>query len=139
MYANILIPIDPDHADLFDAQVAAAEKLLSPGGKISTIYVNPTYIHHAMAATTPDQPTEVEQAVLDQVIERFEQCVAEDLRGQVYTQRGVVHDQILRIAKRIQADLIIMASCKKPLERYFLGSNTRKVMADAKCSVLIQR
>lgn len=139
MYTNILIPMDPDHADLFEVQVSAAERLLSPGGKISTIYVNPTYIHHSMAATTPDKPTDVEQAVLDQVVERFESCVADELRGQVYTQRGVVHDQVVRIANRIHADLIIMTACKKPLERYFLGSNTRKVMADAKCAVLVQR
>ncbi len=139
MYTNILIPMDPDHSDLFAAQVQAAEKLLSSGGKISVLYVNPTYTHSVMAATTPDQPTDVEQAVLDQVIERFEGSVSEELRGQVYTQRGVVHDQVVRIANRIHADLIIMAACKKPLERYFLGSNTRKVMADAKCSVLVQR
>ncbi|WP_432696713.1 universal stress protein [Marinobacterium sp. YM272] len=139
MYTNILIPMDPDHADLFPAQVEAAEKLLSSGGRISVLYVNPNYTHSLMAATTPDKPTEVEQAVLDQVIERFETCVSEALRGQVYSQRGVVHDQVLRVAGRIQADLIIMAACKKPLERYFLGSNTRKVTADAKCAVLVQR
>jgi len=139
MYSNILIPMDPDHADLFDAQVQAARRLLSPDGTISTLYVNPNYVHHVLAATSSESPTEVEQAILQQVKALFEAEVPRELRGHVYSRRGVVHDEIVRKAKSIGADLIIMTACKNPLERYFLGSNTRKVMAEAQCSVFVQR
>ncbi|KEA64642.1 Universal stress protein F [Marinobacterium lacunae] len=139
MYSNILIPMDPDHADLFDAQVKAAQRLLADGGTISTIYVNQNYVHHVLAATSSDRPTEIEQAILKQVKALFEAEVPKEQRGHVYSRRGVVHDEIIKKAKAIKADLIIMAACKKPLERYFLGSNTRKVMMDASCSVFVQR
>jgi nucleotide-binding universal stress UspA family protein len=139
MYSNILIPMDPDYADLFDRQVEVARRLLAPQGTISTLYVNQNYIHHALAATSPDRPTEIERAMIDRVVNRFEETVPDALRGRVFTQRGVVHDQIVRIANRTGVDLIIMMACKRPLARYFLGSNTRKVMTEAKCAVFVQR
>lgn len=139
MFRNILIPIDPDHADLFDKQVALAQRVLAENGAISTVYVNQNYIHHAMAATSPERPTEIEEAVLARIRELFLAEVPDAQRGQVYCRRGVVHDEILQQAKKMQADLIILAACKKPLERYFLGSNSRKVMMEAKCSVFVQR
>ncbi|MBS99918.1 MAG: hypothetical protein CMI01_14725 [Oceanospirillaceae bacterium] len=139
MYSNILIPMDPDHADLFERQVEVAVRLLAPEGKISTLYVNQNYIHHALAATSPDRPTEIERAVIDRVMVRFEETVPKEMRGRVFSQRGVVHDQIIRIANRTGVDLIIMMACKRPLARYFLGSNTRKVMTEAKCAVFVQR
>ncbi len=139
MYSNILIPMDPDYSDQFARQVELARHVLAEGGTISTLYVNQNYIHHRLAATSSARPTEIEQAVLDQVIALFEACVEPELRGHVYSQRGVVHDQILRIAKRTRVDLIIMGPNKRPLLDYFIGSNTRRVVSEASCSVFVQR
>ncbi|MBP0047396.1 universal stress protein [Marinobacterium sp. AK62] len=139
MYTNILIPMDPDYTDNFDPLVKLALKVIEEGGTISTLYVNKNYIHHAMAATSPDKPTEIEKAILETVINKFEATVPEDVRGRVYTQRGVVHDEILRVSKRMQADLIIMSPNKRPWLDRFMGSNTRKVMTEAHCSVFVRR
>ncbi len=139
MYHNILIPMDPDYPDNFDSLVALSLKVVEEGGKVSTLYVNKNYIHHAMAATSSDKPTEIEKAVLEKVIEKFNCSVPEQVRGRVYTQRGVVHDEILRVSKRVGADLIIMSPNKRPWLDRFLGSNTRKVMLEAHCSVFVQR
>lgn len=139
MYHNILIPMDPDYLDHFDELVEFALEVVAAEGTISTLYVNKNYIHHRAAALSPERPTEIEQAVLGQVINKFEQVVPEAHRGKVYSQRGVVHDQILRIAKRTRADLIIMAPNKRPWLDYLLGSTTRKVVTDARCSVFVKR
>lgn len=139
MYNNILIPMDPDFSDQFGHLVELARRVLAEGGTISTLYVNQNYIHHRLAANLSNRPTEIEQEVLDQVIARFESCVEPELRGRVYSQRGVAHDQILRIARRIRADLIIMSPNKRPWLDCFLGSTTRRVVAEARCSVFVER
>jgi len=123
----------------FDALARLALRLVADEGTISTLYVNKNYIHHRIAAHSPECATEIEQAILEQVISKFEESIPEAHRGKVYSQRGVVHDEILRIARRTGVDLIIMSPNKRPWEDFFLGSTTRRVVAEARCSVLVER
>jgi len=139
MYNNILIPVDPDYMGNFDALVQLALRLVSDDGTISTLYVNRNYIHNRIAAQSPEFAKDIERAIVEQLVSHFEQAVPEAHRGKVYNQRGVVHDEILRIARRTRVDLIIMAPNKRPWEDFFLGSTTRRVVAEARCSVLIER
>jgi nucleotide-binding universal stress UspA family protein len=53
--------------------------------------------------------------------------------------QGKVHAEILRIAREVEADLIIMASHRPELADYLLGSNAANVVRHADCSVLVVR
>jgi len=52
---------------------------------------------------------------------------------------GKVYAEILRIARDVRADLIIMASHRPELADYLLGSNAAHVVRHADCSVLVVR
>lgn len=139
MYSRVLIPMDPDFSDLFDRQVEVALKLLAPEGKISVLYVNNNYVHHALASTTGDRPAEIENEIMAHAQEIVSKALPAEVLGKVICRRGIVHEEILQYAKKSHTDLIVMSVCKRPLERYLLGSNTRKVLTDARCAVFVAR
>ena len=52
---------------------------------------------------------------------------------------GTVYEEILRTAKKIGADLIIMGSHRPDLKDFLLGPNAARVSRHANCSVYILR
>jgi nucleotide-binding universal stress UspA family protein len=53
---------------------------------------------------------------------------------------GVAHEQIVRAAKRVRADLIVMGTHGRTgVARFFLGSVAARVAATARCPVLTVR
>jgi len=52
---------------------------------------------------------------------------------------GSVYDVILKIADKIKADLVVMASDSPEHHHYLLGPNASRVVRHAKCSVLVVR
>ena len=64
---------------------------------------------------------------------------ATDRPVQVEIRAGHAYSTILKEAKAMNADLIILASHKPGLKEYFIGSNTSKVVNHAFCSVVVLR
>ncbi len=66
-----------------------------------------------------------------------------DIDGVSWTQeleRGVAHEQIPVIAKKVSADLIVMgATGRTGLVRTLLGSTTRRVLRELPCSIMVVR
>jgi nucleotide-binding universal stress UspA family protein len=52
---------------------------------------------------------------------------------------GTIYEEILRVAKEIGCDLIVMASHRPELKDYLLGPNAARVVRHAGCSVLVVR
>jgi nucleotide-binding universal stress UspA family protein len=52
---------------------------------------------------------------------------------------GKIYQQILRVAKEVGADLIVMGSHHPELSDYLLGPNAARVMRHADCSVMVVR
>lgn len=52
---------------------------------------------------------------------------------------GRIYEEILRIARDIKCDLIVMASHRPELKDYLLGPNAARVVRHADCSVLVVR
>ena len=52
---------------------------------------------------------------------------------------GTVYEEILHAAKRIDADLIVMAAHRPGQADYLLGPNAARVVRHAECSVLVVR
>jgi len=66
--------------------------------------------------------------------------VPKDVKVQRIVADGKAYEAILRVAKKIDVDLIIMASHKrKRLEDYLLGTNALRVVQQSKRSVMIVR
>lgn len=88
-------------------------------------------------------PMGFEQKVLDKARQSLGELVNDNVPSDVQVQRivgsGKVHAEILRVAREIRADLIILASHHPELSDYLLGSNAAHVARHADCSVLIVR
>ena len=52
---------------------------------------------------------------------------------------GTIYEEILRIAKEVGCDLIVMAAHKPDLKDYLLGPNAARVVRHADCSVFVIR
>ncbi len=52
---------------------------------------------------------------------------------------GTIYQEILSAARKIEVDLIVMASHRPALEDYLLGPNAARVVRHADCSVLVVR
>ncbi len=53
--------------------------------------------------------------------------------------RGPIYDEILRAAKRLDSDCIVMGSHRPELKDYLLGPNSARVVRHAPCTVMVVR
>ena len=65
--------------------------------------------------------------------------VPTDIKVQHIVAHGRVYDEILRVARNIASDLIIIGAHRPDLKDYLIGSNASRVVRHATCSVLIAR
>jgi len=62
----------------------------------------------------------------------------EQLRGEIHLRRGKPHEEILKIAKELDVDMIVIGSHgRQGLERAIFGSVAEKVTRMANCPVLV--
>lgn len=64
---------------------------------------------------------------------------APDSRPNTTVGLGSVYREILRIAREIDADLIVMASHRPEMKDYLIGPNAARIVRHATCSVLVVR
>lgn len=69
----------------------------------------------------------------------IEANVQGDINIQQAVRRGSVYKEILRYARDVHADLIIMAAHRPEVSDYLLGSNAAEVVRHSDCSVWIIR
>lgn len=141
MFTNILIPMDLEHAEMYELTVNAAKQLLAGSvGKIHTLYVDQTKIHNAsftLANTNTAQ--QIKQETKQRVREIFHSTVPEELQGSCRIREGVVYDEILAQADEVKPDVILVASGRPGFSSYLIGSNAEKVLRHAQCSVFVIR
>ncbi len=88
-------------------------------------------------------PDEFRQETMAKVMDQLKAFVKNHVPHGVKVQHilgeGHVYDVILKMSKKINADLIVMASHGPELKDYLLGPNAARVVRHAKCSVLVVR
>jgi nucleotide-binding universal stress UspA family protein len=131
MYQRILVPLKLADGDQTILDHAAALGLLT-GGSLTLCYVAHTHSRDA-AATLHDRA----QRELD---EQARELRAQGLHVDVVLDMGEPADGILRVARAIDADLIVMASHGHSQVRHFLlGSVTDAVVRSDTFPVLLVR
>lgn len=65
--------------------------------------------------------------------------IPDDIDVNYLVAQGSIYRRILRMAEKINADLIVMPAHRLKLQDYLLGTNTAKVVRHAQCSVLVVR
>ena len=136
---NILVPVDFS---------AASEKALSYavplarqfGAKITLLYVSQAQFHANEFAYLPIEEAAVSCSAKDRMNSIASRRIAPGMLGDTLVRNGVAFDEITRVAKEINADLIIVNTHGYTgLKHVLVGSTAERVVRHAPCPVLVVR
>ncbi|MBL4610085.1 universal stress protein [Halopseudomonas sp.] len=142
MYKKILLPIDLNHEQSWTKALPTALQLCRDyGASLHIVTVIPDFGLPLVGGFFPREYTEKAEAAVTQRLKEF---VLENIPEEVQVQRivtdGKAYEAILRVAKQLKVDLIVMASHKrKRAEDYILGTNAMRVVQQSKRSVMVVR
>lgn len=139
MFKKILMPIDLQETELAaKALKIATEEARKHKAEIYVMTVLPGFGLPLVASFFPDQAMKEAMKEVAKLMKRY---IRDNLPGDIVSHpliaEGNPPEQILRQAKKIKADLIVIPSHAKSLSQVFLGSCAAKVVEHAKCSVMV--
>ena len=146
--ATILIPIDLDHESSWKPRCPPPCSRPKPSGKVDLMTVVPNItpgldwryaIRGETGGSLAYNVKDVRKAAKVRLGELMEQYVPAELRGEVHAPSGTIYHEIVQVADRVGADLIVMASHRPSLKDYLLGPNAARVARHARTSVHIVR
>jgi nucleotide-binding universal stress UspA family protein len=141
MYNTILVPIDlRQESSWRTALPIAIDQARRYGARLHLMTVVPDITLTLAAAHIPE---EANRRVVEDAKPRLEAFAQEhlpaDIQAEVAVRQGSVYGELLEQARKIDADLIVMASHRPELRDYLIGPNAARVVRHAPCSVLVVR
>ncbi|WP_424932358.1 universal stress protein [Amaricoccus macauensis] len=140
MYKNILVPIDPAHGEIADRTLTIAKKLVDDDGQVTALSVIeplPSYISgYIREQTLGDRIKENQEAAMAALRAAMDRV---GLSGKVILDEGTPSPEILRIAREIEADAIVLGSHRPDFRDYLIGSTAARVVRHAQCTVIVER
>lgn len=141
MFDKILLPIDMNHPESWEAALPMAQRCAGQGGEIHLLGI----VHDIGAAMVASYlPEGFEQKAMEDLKSRLATFASEEFaaadRVHVHVGHGHVPETILRIAGDLGADLIVMASHPpNEFKTLLIGSNADKVVRHSPIPVLVVR
>ncbi|GAB6057633.1 universal stress protein [Desulfonatronum parangueonense] len=142
MYKRILVPIDlqqDDRARRLGLN-RAVELCRYYQAKLYALTVVPDMgmpiVAHYFPEDAGDKIVAEAETMLHEMVDSY---IPDDIEVQHLVAQGSIYRRILRMAEKVNADLIVMPAHRMKLQDYLLGSNTAKVVRHAPCSVLVVR
>jgi nucleotide-binding universal stress UspA family protein len=141
VYKDILLPVDLDQVASWERALPAAVGLATAfASRLHVMTVVPDFGSSYVAGFFP---RDFEQAALGRAAEALRTFVDDNVPPDRDAQRivahGSIYEEIIATARRIPADLIVMASHRPELRDYLLGPNAARVVRHADTSVLVVR
>lgn len=141
MYKDILLSVDlGDENSWKKALPTVTEYCRAFGSTLHVMTVVPTF---GMSIVGQFFPEGFEQKALDAATEHLHAFTKDHIPDSVAVQHvvahGTIYEEILATARKVKADLIVMASHRPELQDYLLGPNSARVVRHATCSVLVVR
>ncbi len=141
MFNTILLPIDLDHQSSWEkALPTALEFSRASGGSLHLLTVLPDF---GLPIVGQYFPEGYEKQMADHVLQKLHEFVDANVPAEMKVQHivgeGSVYQVILSIAKKINADVIVMGAHRPELKDYLLGPNAARVVRHADCSVMVVR
>ena len=139
MFKKILIPIDLQDTKLANKAVKVAiEEAIKHSSEIFILTVIPGFGMPLVATFFPDDA--IKDAVKE-VAKQLKKYVGDTFPDSIPTHSVIADgnpaEKILKQAKKIKADLIIIPSHNKSISQVMLGSCAAKVVGHANCSVMV--
>lgn len=142
MYKRILVPIDLQEGD-------RARRLgLNRAIELCRFYNAVLYVltvvpdmgmpivAHYFPSDAGDKIVAEAETVLHDMVDAY---IPDDIEVRHMVAQGTIHRRILRMAEKVNADLIVMPAHRMKLQDYLLGTNTARVVRHATCSVFVVR
>lgn len=140
MYSRILLAVDLNHeASWKKALPVACDMAKAFKAELHLVTVVPDF---GMAAVEAYFPADFEVKALNAAEKALEEFAAKMPKGagaKLHVGHGRVYDQILRMAKKVDADLVVMGAHGPDMKTYLMGSNVEKVARHFAGSVLLVR
>ncbi len=141
MYDTILVPVDLDDKHSWRKAIPTAVTLCESFD--AQLYVMTVVPDVGVPAIGQFFPQGFETKVQQHVVSQLKAFVSAQIPPGIDVQRvvaiGKIYQQIIHIAAKIDADLIIMGSHHPDLKEYLLGPNAARVVRHARGSVMVVR
>ena len=136
MYKKIVVPVDMGQLEKGEKILAKTLALLDQGGSLVLVNVVesvPTYL-------TIDLPVDFIDASVKDAEEKLAALSARLAASAKRVVRvGSPAREIIDVAEKEAADLILIASHRPDFSNYLIGATADRVVRHAKCSVLVDR
>ncbi|WP_444676945.1 universal stress protein [Halomonas sp. E19] len=142
MYHKILLSVDLNEQSSWSKALPTAVTLCRTfGASLHLVTVLPDYHMPLVGSYFPRDFSKKAHEAVSQAQHRFiEEHVPEDIKVQSVIADGSPWEAIIKVAKKLEVDLIVMASHnKRKFADYVLGPNAEHVVHHAKVSVMIVR
>jgi nucleotide-binding universal stress UspA family protein len=138
-FEKILVAIDlGEDSSWKDALPTAVDQAQHSGGKLHIVTVVPDPPPQ-LAWLPEDYSTKMIAHAESQLAKLIETNVPKEMGAQAHVRQGTIYSEIVKLAKAIDIDLIVMASHRPELKDYLLGPNAARVLRHAGCPVLVVR
>ncbi|OMH33594.1 universal stress protein [Motiliproteus sp. MSK22-1] len=142
MSKNILLPVDPQEPELVNKALnMAVTQAREQNATLHVLTVLPGFNNPMVASYFPeDAMKQALKTASEKLSSYLEENAPSDIQVQLHAQSGNPYKQILKLAEKLKAELIVIPSRKRNrVDQVLLGSVTAKVVERASCSVLVVR
>ncbi|MBB3329411.1 nucleotide-binding universal stress UspA family protein [Halomonas campaniensis] len=142
MYSKIMLPVDLNEESSWKKALPTAVTLCRTfGASLHVVTVLPDYRMPLVGSYFPkDFARKAHEAITEAQHTFIREHVPEDIQTQTVIVDGSPWEAIIKAAKKLEVDLIIMASHnKRKFADYVLGPNAEHVVHHSKVSVMIVR
>jgi nucleotide-binding universal stress UspA family protein len=142
MYSKIMLPVDlTEESSCKKALPTAVTLCRTFGASLHVVTVLPDYRMPLVGSYFPkDFARKAHEAITEAQHTFIREHVPEDIQTQTVIVDGSPWEAIIKAAKKLEVDLIIMASHnKRKFADYVLGPNAEHVVHHSKVSVMIVR
>ena len=141
MVNTILLPVDLSDADAGNmSSLNEAIRILDQGGTLHVVSVLPDF---GMSQVSGFFRKDYEKDLLHSFGEKLAAWVNANVPDEIdvhpHVVHGTVYDEILRVADKLNVDVIVMGAHRPELSDYLLGGNAARVVRHAKQSVYVVR
>ncbi len=142
MFKRILVPVDLAEPAVSERTLRVATEMAEKyGAAVDVMTVVPSY---GMAIVGGGFPKDFEksaiagaQVALKEFLSAHQAPAGVPVKGHVA--HGTIYDEIMKVADKLDCDLIVMASHRPALKDYLLGPNAARVVRHARQSVFVVR
>ena len=138
-FEKILIPVDLGQDSSWrEALPTAIDQAQHAGGELHIVTIVPD--EPPQLAWLPEDYSEKMIAnAKAQLAKLVESEIPEQMSAQAHVRQGTIYSEIVKLAKEIDIDLIVMVSHRPELKDFLLGPNAARVVRHAECPVLVIR